>query len=146
MATKPATLPSILKMKCPKCRRGNMFTNKHIFPLNKMMDMPKRCTTCGQRMEIEVGFYFGTYYVSYGLCVAICVINAILYQLIKGFSVKGDSIYWYMGITIAMLLILQPWLMRISRVLYLWVFVRYNPNWDMETNNSATKQEEKLIN
>jgi len=134
MATKPATLPAVLKMKCPKCRKGNMFKNKSIFPLKEMMDMPKRCAVCGQKMEIEIGFYFGTGYVSYGLSVGIAVFNAIWFGLLIGFSFRDDSVYWYMGITVAMLILLQPWLMRISRVLYLWMFVRYNPNWDTQTD------------
>ena len=121
-----------------------MFKNKHIFPLKEMMEMPARCSTCGQRMELEVGFYFGTFYVSYGLSIAITVINAILFELIIGFSVTDDSIYWYMGITIAMLVIFQPWLMRFSRVLYLWVFIRYNPNWDAIAKETEPEQDKQL--
>ena len=127
METKPAALPAIIKMKCPKCRKGNMFKNKSIFPLRNMMDMPSHCSACGQKMELELGFYFGTGYVSYGLSIIIAIVTAVIFALTAGFSVKDDSVYWYMGITIGLLLILQPWLMRISRVLYLWVFVRYSP-------------------
>lgn len=129
MKDKSAALPAILKMKCPKCRKGNMFKHKGIFPIREMMDMPDRCTECGQKMELEVGFYFGTGYVSYGLSIMIAVAGAGLFQLLHGFSVKDDSVYWYMGIIISLLILLQPWLMRISRVIYLWIFVRYNPDW-----------------
>jgi uncharacterized protein (DUF983 family) len=125
MADKPNILSSILKMKCPNCRKGNMYINKSIFPLKEMMNMPERFPVCGQKMEIEVGFYYGTGYVSYGLSVAIAVFNIVWYAVLVGFSWKDDSVWWYLGITVTMLIVLQPLLMRLSRVLYLYMFVKY---------------------
>ena len=90
-----------------------------------MMDMPVRCSVCGQKMEIEVGFYYGTGYVSYALSVAVAIFNAVWFAILIGFSWKNNSIWWYLGITVAMLLLLQPLLMRLSRVLYLYMFVKY---------------------
>ena len=37
-----------------------------------------------------------------------------------------------LGTCIAFLFALQPWLMRLSRTVYLWFFVRYDP--DYKTN------------
>lgn len=125
MADKSGILTSILRMKCPNCRKGDMYLQKSIFPLKSMMEMPERCPVCGQKMEIEVGFYYGTGYVSYGLSVAVAIFNAVWYAVLVGFSWKDNSIWWYLGITIAMLILLQPLLMRISRVLYLYMFVSY---------------------
>jgi uncharacterized protein (DUF983 family) len=126
MADKPNILSSILQMKCPNCRKGNMYLNKSIFPLKNMMNMPERCPVCGQKMEIEVGFYYGTGYVSYGLSVAVAVFNIVWYAVLVGFSWKDNSVWWYLGITITMLILLQPLLMRLSRVLYLYMFVKYD--------------------
>lgn len=127
MANKPDTslVSGILGMKCPNCRKGNMYVNRSIFPLKEMMHMPERCAVCGQKMEIEVGFYYGTGYVSYALSVAVAIANAVWFALLVGFSWKNNSIWWYLGITVAMLLLLQPLLMRFSRVLYLYMFVKY---------------------
>jgi len=125
MAEKPGLLSSIARMNCPNCRKGNMFLNKSILPLGEMMKMPEQCPVCGQKMELEPGFYYGTGYVSYGLSVAIAVFNIVWFVTLVGFSWQDNSIWWYLGITIAMLLLLQPWLMRLSRVLYLYMFVRY---------------------
>jgi uncharacterized protein (DUF983 family) len=122
---KPAALPAILAMKCPNCRRGRMFTQPSIFPLKGMMNMPERCAECGQKMELEVGFYYGTGYVSYGLTVALLGISFVVYSLIFGLSYKDNSIFYALGVSVALVLVLQPWLMRISRVLYLWMFVKY---------------------
>jgi uncharacterized protein (DUF983 family) len=112
-------------MKCPSCHKGNMFTNKGIFPLNDLLKMPERCPVCNQKYEIEVGFWYGTGYVSYAISVGTIFILAILYALTVGFSYKNNSIYFFIGVMIATLAILQPWIMRYSRVLYLYVFVKY---------------------
>jgi uncharacterized protein (DUF983 family) len=125
MAQKTNLIRGIAGMKCPNCRKGNMFTNKSIFPLSTMLKMPEHCPVCGQKMEIEIGFYYGTGYVSYGISVAIAVFNIIWFALFVGFSWKDNSMFWYLGITIAMLLLLQPIIMRYSRVLYLYMFVKY---------------------
>lgn len=102
-----------------------MYINKGIFPLKEMMHMPERCPVCGQKMELEVGFYYGTGYVSYALSVGVAIFNAAWFGFFVGFSWKNNSIWWYLGITVAMLLLLQPLLMRYSRVLYLYMFVKY---------------------
>ena len=122
---KPAALPAILNMKCPNCRRGRMFIQPGIFPLKGMMNMPERCEVCGQKMELEVGFYYGTGYVSYGLTVALLSLCFVAYWLTFGLSYKDNSIFYALGISVGLVLLLQPWLMRISRVLYLWMFVKY---------------------
>lgn len=122
---KPALLPSILKMKCPNCRKGHMFCNKSIFPLNHLLDMPERCEVCGQKMELEVGFWYGTGYVSYGLSVGLFFFNLVWYWLIFGLSYEDYSIFYYLITSIVIVVLLQPLLMRYSRVLYLYMFVKY---------------------
>lgn len=124
-ANEPKMLPSILKMKCPNCRKGNMFTNKSFFPLNSMLSMPKNCTECGQKMELEPGFYFGTGYVSYGLSVALLAFAFVGYWVLFGLSYFDNSIFIALGVAVGFVLLLQPWIMRISRVLYLYMFVKY---------------------
>jgi len=136
MSAKPSLLPSLIGMKCPNCRKGSMYNNKSIFPLGQILDMPERCAVCGQKMEIELGFYVGTGYVSYGLSVAVAIFNFVWFGLFVGFSWKDNSFFWYLGITIAMMILLQPILMRYSRVIYLYMFVKYNssPNRDRDGN------------
>ena len=125
---KPGIIPSLFGGKCPNCRKGNMFINKSIFPMKDMMKMPERCATCGQKMEIEPGFYYGTGYVSYALSVAIAIFNFVWYAVLIGFSWHDDSVWYYLGITITMLILLQPLLMRFARILYLYMFVKYGSN------------------
>jgi uncharacterized protein (DUF983 family) len=131
--TKLHILPSILKSKCPNCRKGNMFTNKSYFPLNKLLQMPEHCPVCGQKYELEVGFYYGTGYVSYGLSVALSVFNFLWYGLLIGLSYKDYSFFYCLITSTAIVILLQPWLMRLSRVLYLYMFVKYGKGNTLKT-------------
>ena len=130
---KPALLPSILKMKCPNCRKGHMFSNKSIFPLNGLLKMPEHCEVCGQQMELEIGFWYGTGYVSYGLSVGLFLFNLVWYWLILGISYKDNSILYYLITSTVIVILAQPWLMRMSRVLYLYMFVKYGKGTRMRS-------------
>ncbi len=112
-------------MKCPNCRKGKMFSQKSIFPLKNLLDMPERCEVCNQKFEIEPGFWYGTGYVSYAISVGLIFCLAVIFALTVGFSWKNNSIYIFIGIMITAMVVLQPWIMRYSRVLYLYVFVKY---------------------
>lgn len=91
--------------------------------------MPDKCRECGQPFELEPGFYYGTGYVSYGLSVAYLVITFILWKIIIGMSIDDNRFFWWMGFSIVSLVVLQPWLMRLSRVMYLYFFVKYDPDY-----------------
>lgn len=91
--------------------------------------MPLRCPECDQLFELEVGFWFGTGYVSYVLSVLLSVISFALWYILIGMSVNDNRFFWWMGLNVALLVILQPWLMRLSRVIYLYFFVRYDPDY-----------------
>lgn len=121
----PNKLVSMAKQKCPNCRKGGMYTNKRIFPLSKMMDMPEYCPNCGQKYEIELGFWYGTGYVSYGISVGLFFATAVLFAIFYGFSYKNNSIFIFLGLAIGLMVLLQPFIMRYSRVIWLSVFVKY---------------------
>jgi hypothetical protein len=89
--------------------------------------MNETCPVCGQRTEIEPGFYYGTGYVSYALSIAVCVASFIAWWLIIGFSLHDSRFFWWLGFNAALLIGLQPWLMRLSRTLWLSWFVKYDP-------------------
>lgn len=123
-------------MKCPRCRRGPMFVNNNPWNLRKVFKMPVRCPECSQLYELEVGFWYGTGYVSYALSVVVSAITFVAWFVLIGMSVQDSRFFWWMGLNVALLLILQPWLMRISRVLWLYFFVRYDP--DFKNTKSTT--------
>ncbi|WP_129022181.1 DUF983 domain-containing protein [Edaphocola flava] len=125
MAKEPSLLAAVAGMKCPNCRKGKMFSNKSVFPFKKMLDMPERCAECGQKMEIEPGFYYGTGYVSYGLSIALTVFNLVWFLIFIGIDFRDNSLFWFIGVDVVIVLLLQPWIMRYSRVVYLSMFVKY---------------------
>jgi hypothetical protein len=93
------------------------------------MAMHKNCPVCGQPTEIEVGFYYGTAFVSYGLTVALSVISFVAWVLTIGISVDDNRLFWWLGFNAVLLIVLQPWLMRLSRSLWISWFVKYDPEW-----------------
>lgn len=93
------------------------------------MKMPKTCPECGQPFELEVGFWYGTGYVSYALSFALSVATFVAWWVLIGMSTEDNRFFWWMGINAFLLVGLQPWLMRISRVIYLYFFVTYDPNY-----------------
>ena len=91
--------------------------------------MPTQCQECGQPFELEVGFWYGTAYVSYALSVALSVSTFVAWWVLIGMSTQDNRFFWWLGINIFLLIFLQPWLMRLSRVIYLYFFVRYDANY-----------------
>ena len=129
---KPGYWWSIFTMRCPRCRTGLMFKEKNSIKrlsLSRILDMPEACPECGQRFELEQGFWFGTAYVSYALAVAISVSTFVAWWVLIGISVDDNRLFYCLGLNGVILVLLQPWLMRISRVIYLYFFVRYDEDY-----------------
>ena len=91
--------------------------------------MNERCPVCGQPLDMEPGFYYGTNMVSYALAVAICIITFVLWAVTIGFSLKDSRFFWWMGINAFLLVALQPPLMRLSRAVWIVFFVPYSSRW-----------------
>jgi len=106
-----------------------MFKNNNPWNLKKVFSMDTRCSECGQPYELEVGFWYGTGFVSYGLSIAFTMLSFVAWYLSIGMSVRDNRFFWWMGINIALLILLQPWLMRLSRAIYLNFFVKYDPDY-----------------
>jgi hypothetical protein len=93
------------------------------------MEMYKDCPVCGQPTEIEVGFYYGTSYVSYVLTVALSVATLVAWWVLFGLSTEDNRFFYWMGTNAVLLLLLQPRLMRLSRSMWISWFVKYDPHW-----------------
>ena len=103
------------------------------------MKMPEKCPECGQPMEIEPGFYYGTGYVSYALTVAFSVTTFVAWWVIIGISVDDTRVFWWIGLNAFALIVLMPWFMKLSRTIWLSFFVKYNPNWRAEQPATAER-------
>ena len=123
---RPSYYWSILTMKCPRCRRGPMFKDNNPFrklKLSHIFLMPDNCPVCSQKYDLEPGFWYGTAYVSYALAVAVSATTFVAWLVLIGVSTDDNRIFWWLGINALILLLTQPWLMRLSRVLYIRFFV-----------------------
>lgn len=56
-------LSSIWNYTCPRCRKGKIFTEP--FNMMKPLEMPEKCSECGQLTSPEPGFYYGAMFMSY---------------------------------------------------------------------------------
>ncbi len=115
---------------CPRCREGKLFTHPLTLNFNRIMQMNEQCPVCGQPTDIEVGFYYGTSYVSYLIALVISVITFALWWLLIGFSFTDNRFVFWIVSNAVFLIVLQPWLMRFSRSLWISWFVRYDPDWE----------------
>ena len=122
-------MASVLSCRCPRCREGKLFKNSTSINMKRNMEMNPSCPVCGQPTEIEVGFYYGTSYVSYALSIALSVASLLAWYLIIGMSTEDSRFFYWLGFNAVFLLALQPWLMRLSRSLWISWFVKYDPEW-----------------
>ncbi len=93
------------------------------------MQMNEHCPVCGQPTDIEVGFYYGTSYVSYLIALVLSAITFLLWWLLIGFSFTDNRFFYWITLNAVLLIVMQPWLMRFSRSLWISWFVRYNSDW-----------------
>jgi hypothetical protein len=97
-------------------QEGHLFKHKNPYALkrHRFMQMNEKCPVCGQPTDIEVGFYYGTSYVSYALTIVFSVATFIAWVADR-FSIDDDRIFWWLGINAVSLIVLQPVFMRLSR-------------------------------
>ena len=132
---------TVLTNRCPHCREGKLFTSDNPYFLKNNLRMHENCPVCKQPTEIEVGFYYGTSYVSYALTVAYSVATFIAWWVLLGFSLYDNSIFYWLIFNAVTLLLLQPFFMRLSRTLWLSWFVKYDPDW----KEKKTSEYERVV-
>ena len=130
--SRPSYFLSVLTNRCPRCRKGHIFQCNNAYALKggAYMKMHERCPVCSQPTDLEVGFYYGTGYVSYGLTIGLSIVTFFAWWLLIGLSINDNRIFWWLGVNTVLLILLQPPLMRFSRTLWLSWFVNYDPNWE----------------
>lgn len=128
MGLKGTKLYSIFTFTCPRCQEGPVFEIKSSYS-SQLAKMHKNCPVCGEKFDREPGFYFGAAYVSYALTVALWV--AVFVALVTfnaigiiPFSI-GEDWVWFLVVGILTLIALLPVLYRMSRVIWLNLFVKY---------------------
>lgn len=147
MSGKRSYLATVFTGRCPRCREGKVFVSRNAYSKNSVK-MHQKCPTCGQPTEIEVGFYYGTGYVSYALSIGLLIASFVIWKVLIGmtFSIDDNRIFYWMGTAFVLLLLLQPVLMRFSRILWLSWFVSYDPHWKSRQPETAERANKEHAN
>jgi uncharacterized protein (DUF983 family) len=122
MLKKGSKLYSILTGTCPKCQNESMYLDKNPFHLGNILKMNENCSHCGLRYQLEPSFFYGAMYVSYGLNVALGIAAFLVSFYIFGSGLKVAFI-----VIILAIIILFPLVLRMSRNIYINMFVSYDP-------------------
>jgi uncharacterized protein (DUF983 family) len=121
MFKKGTKIFSVVNAKCPRCHEGDFFKYKFTFNPSKVTKLHENCPTCNLKYMMEPSFFYGAMYVNYGITVAISIaafiISAVIFKttLLQSFAV----------IFIA-LLVLAPVNLRLSRILWINMFVAFD--------------------
>jgi uncharacterized protein (DUF983 family) len=124
MLKKGSKLNSILTGSCPKCQNESMYLDKNMLHLTKILKMNENCSHCGLKYQIEPSFFYGAMYVSYGLNVAIGIAAFIISYVILNMSLKVAFIS-----IIASMVLSFPIVLRLSRNIYINMFVSYDKDF-----------------
>lgn len=110
---------SIVRLKCPKCSKGDLFIKKGLFRYTNMLDMPEECPICKQKYEIEPGFWLGALWASYPIIVAI-----ELPFLLAALLVDSISPFWFFGAMVISFLLTFPLMLRLGRSIWIHINIR----------------------
>ncbi|MEZ4772831.1 MAG: DUF983 domain-containing protein [Bacteroidia bacterium] len=114
-----------LLMKCPNCCNAPLFINQNPYNFSTMGKMPDECPNCGQDFVIEPGFYFGAAMISYVIQVFMIGLCAAVVYLAGG----TEPLQYIISISLVILLT-APYVMVVSRGLWLSIFVKKDGSAD----------------
>lgn len=124
MLKKGNKLNSILTGSCPKCHEESMYEDKNPYNLSNIYKMHEKCSHCNIKYKIEPSFFYGAMYVSYGLGIAFSVAAFIISYVFLNSSLKTAFV-----VIIVTLIAFMPLTMRLSRNIWINIFVHYDKNW-----------------
>lgn len=128
MFQKGSPLHSILFHKCPRCQETGMFKESNPYNLSKLFEMKQPCPVCNQDPELgEIGFYWGAMYIGYALSVGVLLVMVAIAYFLVGLTVLQSII----SVSIIHVLLI-PYQFRTARMIWVNLFVKYNPNWKNE--------------
>ncbi|EGV43510.1 DUF983 domain-containing protein [Bizionia argentinensis JUB59] len=121
MIKKGTKLYSIFTGACPKCHEESMYVNKNPYILKDVQKMHENCKHCGFKFYIEPSFFYGSMYVSYGVGIAFAVAAFVI-----SFLFLGSNLMTAFIAIIGTLVVFSPIIMRISRNIWINMFVNYD--------------------
>ena len=117
-------IKAIFNLKCPRCRKGDLFEVNNPYRLKKLNVMNDNCSVCKQKFVIEPGFYLGAAYVSYALQVFVVVITYLTLSIFTDFSVN-----WIISSIAIIVLLAAPYFIVLSRSFWISFFVSFDSNF-----------------
>lgn len=123
MFKKGTKIYSIVNGKCPKCHEGKFFKYGFTFNPSKITKIHDNCANCNLKYMLEPSFFYGAMYVNYGITVAISIAVFMITKL--GF--KFELLESFIAVVVA-LFVLAPVNLRLSRILWINMFVSYDDN------------------
>jgi len=115
-----STFRSVVTLKCPACRKEAMFRKKGLFVYINPLDMYEHCSHCGQKYEIEPGFWIGALWTSYPIVVLIetpFIFTAVASQTV--------SIWYTFAAMVLAFCIFYPVMLRLGRSIWAHVFIKF---------------------
>ena len=108
-------LRGMLTLRCPRCRRGKLFSG--------LIDMPERCPECGMIYEREHGYFVGAMAISYGLAVGL--VGILFFALL---AITHWPLEWVLLVASVAFLPLAPLCLRYARALWIYGDRRMDPH------------------
>jgi len=121
MFKKGTKLYSILTGCCPKCHQESMYTFKNPYNLGNTLKINERCSKCNTKYRLEPSFFYGAMYISYGVGIAFAVAAFVISNLIFKTNLNSSFI-----VIVATLVVFMPIIMRISRNIWINLFIHYD--------------------
>ncbi|HEX9979614.1 MAG TPA: DUF983 domain-containing protein [Flavobacterium sp.] len=121
MFGKGSKIYSIVTGRCPKCQEDHMYVNNNPYVISLTMAMHDHCRNCGLKYKVEPNFFFGAMYVSYGLAVVAGILTFLFAQFVFDTGLLNAFIAIF-----GALVLLMPLITRISRNIYINLFINYS--------------------
>ncbi len=99
-----------------------MYVDKNPYQVGQLFKMHERCSHCGLKYKIEPSFFYGAMYVSYGVGIAFGVAAFIIAYVM----LETSLVTTFIAIVIT-LVVFMPVIIRLSRNIWINLFIKYNP-------------------
>lgn len=128
MPAKPSFLSGLFGLRCPRCRRGDLFPTGS-FSFKQPFEQYEYCPKCGQNYFPEPGFYYGAMFLSYIGSGFFCLGFVMILHWVLGLSLGTSFVA-----LIAVVGLLFVWWFRFSRALYFYLVTPYKPAYTREVD------------
>ncbi|WP_411767832.1 DUF983 domain-containing protein [Winogradskyella sp. A3E31] len=121
MIKKGMKLYSILFGTCPKCHQESMYVEKNPYIISDTLKINDKCSHCNTTYRMEPSFFYGSMYVSYGVGIAFAITAFVI-----SFLMLESSLGIAFLSIIATLVVFMPIIMRLSRNIWINLFMSYD--------------------